>query len=49
MGGDPEGADAGSVAAAVLRHSPVPVTLVRAGATGPAADEPEAEAEEGGA
>lgn len=28
--GDPEGADAGSVAQAVLRHSPVPVTLVRA-------------------
>ena len=27
--GSPEGADAGSVAAAVLRHSPVPVTLVR--------------------
>lgn len=30
--GDPEGADAGSVAEAVLRHSPVPVTLVRAAA-----------------
>lgn len=27
--GSPDGADAGSVAAAVLRHSPVPVTLVR--------------------
>jgi len=27
--GEPEGADAGSVAEAVLRHSPVPVTLVR--------------------
>jgi len=28
--GDPEAAEAGSVAAAVMRHSPVPVTLVRA-------------------
>lgn len=28
--GDPEAADAGSVAEAVMRHSPVPVTLVRA-------------------
>jgi len=27
--GSPDGADAGPVAAAVLRHSPVPVTLVR--------------------
>ncbi len=27
--GDPAGADAGSVALAVLKHSPVPVTLVR--------------------
>jgi nucleotide-binding universal stress UspA family protein len=35
--GSPEGTDAGSVAAAVLRHSPVPVTLVR-NAPGPIED-----------
>lgn len=43
--GDPEGADAGSVAEAVLRHSPVPVTLVRsAAAPEAAADADEADA-----
>lgn len=36
--GRPSGADAGSVAEAVARHSPVPVTLVRSAAP-PAADE----------
>jgi nucleotide-binding universal stress UspA family protein len=39
--GEPEAADAGSVAAGVLRHSPVPVTLVRS-APAPVED-PEAE------
>lgn len=46
--GDPEGADAGSVAEAVLRHSPVPVTLVRSAAAAPqGAETGEGDAEAG--